>query len=215
MAQDEDTPLSPEPPVARARPPAEDDLQGVALAASVAPKVVMDAALALGLLDEIKRLRAIVDAVPPPARVVKVGFDVGGVLSKYPHLLRPIWNAFIRHPEIEVHVLSDMSREKLVRMLTMNNFFLPPERIHTCDYAAHGGECKSLKAKEIGLDVLWDDMMDYVSTVGEPELRLLVMADPTTDYCHPDWKTDESDAHFGRRTQPSLRKTRGNRKTED
>lgn len=133
-------------------------------------------------------------------RVVKIGFDIGGVLSKYPDLLRPILRALLAAPGIEVHVLSDMHpQEKCVAVLRENGFDVPSDRVHSCDYGEHGEECKAVKSRELGLDVLVDDFPGYVASLGAPTLRLLAMPDPTLDYYHDDWKTDGSEGGFGRR----------------
>lgn len=144
-----------------------------------------------------------------PVRVVKVGFDIGGVLSKYPDLLRPIIEALSVAPNVEVHVLSDMQpHAKCVDWVVhRNGFAIPPERIHACDYDAHGESCKAVKAREIGLDVLVDDHLGYVATVGAPALRLLAMPDPTRPYYHDNWKTDGSEGTFGRRRPPAAATT--------
>ncbi len=132
--------------------------------------------------------------------MTRIGFDIGGVLSKYPDILRPIVAALLASPDVEVHVLSDMpSHEKCVLFVHMNGFAVPPERIHSCDYSEHGEECKAVKAREIGLDVLVDDFPGYVATIGAPALRLLSMPDPTRDYYAESWKTDGSEGNFGRR----------------
>lgn len=136
--------------------------------------------------------------------MIKIGFDIGGVLSKYPEILRPIVAALAASPEIEVHVLSDMHpHAKCVDwVVTRNGFAVLPERIHPCDYAEHGERCKAFKAAEIGLDVLVDDFVGYLAVVGAPPLRLLVMPDPDRDYYHPTWGTDGSEGNFGRRRRP-------------
>lgn len=130
----------------------------------------------------------------------RIGFDIGGVLSKYPDILRPIVAALLAAPDVEVHVLTDMpDHAKAVRFCHDNGFAIPAERIHSCDYEAHGEECKAVKARDLDLSVLVDDFLGYVATVGAPTLRLLTMPDPTRDYYHPDWKTDGSEGAFGRR----------------
>ena len=40
--------------------------------------------------------------------MTRIGFDIGGILSKYPDILRPIVAALLAAPDVEVHVLSDM-----------------------------------------------------------------------------------------------------------
>lgn len=131
--------------------------------------------------------------------VIKIGFDIGGVLSKYPDILLPIVRALVASPDIEVHVLSDMSREKIVDMLVRNALPVRPEHVHACDYAEYGERCKAVEANDIGLDVLVDDFMGYLAMAGAPPLRLLSMPDPDRDYFHETWKTDGSEGNFGRR----------------
>ena len=141
--------------------------------------------------------RMIIGTGKPP---VKVGFDIGGVLSKYPDVLRPLVIALVEAEGFEVHVLSDMHpHAKCVEWVHKNGFPVVPERIHSCDYDEHGDGCKAAKAREIGLDVLMDDHLGYVAVPGAPRLRLLVMPDATEDYYHPTWQTDGSEGNFGRR----------------
>jgi hypothetical protein len=131
--------------------------------------------------------------------VTKIGFDIGGVLSKYPDILRPIVTALLAAPDVEVHVLTDMPMPAAVDMLSRNGLLLDGVTVHSCGYAEHGEECKAVKAREIGLDILIDDFPGYVATIGAPALRLLAMPDPTRDYYHDTWKTDGSEGNFGRR----------------
>lgn len=134
------------------------------------------------------------------SKPVRIGFDIGGILSKYPDILRPVVAALLAAPDVEVYVLSDMHpHTKCVAFVHDNGFPVPPERIHSCDYSEHGEECKAVKSREIGLDILVDDFPGYVGTVGAPALRLLSMPDPTRDYYHETWKTDGSEGNFGRR----------------
>lgn len=131
---------------------------------------------------------------------VKVGFDIGGLLSKYPDLMRPIVKALSASPDVDVHIVSDMHpRQQCVTTVISNGFIVPTCNIHSCDYAAYGEECKAVKAREIGLHVLVDDFMGYVSSPGAPRLRLLVMPDASHDYYHETWKTDGTEGNFGRR----------------
>lgn len=134
--------------------------------------------------------------------VIRHGFDIGGVLSKYPDILRSTVLALLAAPGIEVHVLTDMpDHAKAVDMVRRNGFPVPPERIHSCDYDQFGEECKAAKARELDLHILWDDFVGYVATVGAPPIRLLVMPDPTRDYYHESWETDGGEDNFGRRMQ--------------
>mgnify|MGYP000343712098 CR=1 FL=1 len=131
---------------------------------------------------------------------ISISFDIGGVLSKYPDILRPIVAALLASADVEVHVLSDMCpHEKCVAWVHQNGFPVPAAQIHSCDYSGLGEECKASKARELGLDVLVDDHPGYVATIGAPALRLFTMPDPTRPYYHDDWTTDGSEGDFGRR----------------
>lgn len=132
---------------------------------------------------------------------IRIGFDIGGVLSKYPEALA-FYRACLASPLMDVHIVTDMPKEKALAMLRLNGIDLDPAYVHSCDYAEHGEECKAEKAKEIGLDVLIDDFIGYVAMPGGPALRLLAMPDPARDYYHPDWKTDGTEGDFGRRKRP-------------
>lgn len=132
-------------------------------------------------------------------RIFKIGFDIGGVLSKYPEAIA-FYRACLASPLMEVHIITDMPHDKALGMLRINGLLeLDASRIHSCDYAAHGEECKAEKAKEIGLDAIVDDFIGYVATPSAPPLRLLAMPDPTRDYYHETWKTDGAEGNFGRR----------------
>ncbi len=132
-------------------------------------------------------------------KVVKVGVDIGGVISKYPHLFRPLVRALQESDYTEVHVLSDMPLEKCSAFLVDNGFRIVPGRIHSCDYATHGEMCKAVKMRELGIDIMIDDFPGYLAE-GAP-IRLLVMPDPHRPYYHDEWKTDGSEGDFGRRKQ--------------
>jgi hypothetical protein len=131
----------------------------------------------------------------------KLGVDVGGVLSKYPDKLVPLLRSLGRGGFVEVHILTDMDRVKVLDMLEVNDVDVPPERVHACDHEGHGEACKAVKAAELGLDMLWDDYLGYLAAPGAPPLRMLVMPDPTRDYYHPTWITDGSEGTWGRRLQ--------------
>ncbi len=138
---------------------------------------------------------------------MKIAFDIGGVLSKYPDVFRPLVEALLALRPFgappEVWVISDMKpHEKAVAFCHDNGFFVPPERVICADYATHGENCKAMLCEQLGIDILVDDFHSYVCTVGKPPVRLLVMPDPSRDYYAPEWKTDGSEGNFGRRNPP-------------
>lgn len=144
---------------------------------------------------------------------MKIAFDIGGVLSKYPDIFRPLVERLLLAPavisvrengSVDVHVISDMKpHEKAVAYCHDNGFLVPPERIHCADYEADGEACKALLCASLGIDILVDDHGGYVCTPGSPPVRLLVMPDPSRPYYDDDWKTDGSEGNFGRRRNPA------------
>jgi hypothetical protein len=136
--------------------------------------------------------------------LIKVAFDVGGVLSKRPEVFIPLLLALEASEEVEVFVVSDMHpQEKIIDMLCRNGIRLDPSRIISSDYEKHGELCKTVVCDELGIDILIDDFPGYVAA-GD-HVRLLMMPDPTRDYYHPSWQTDGSEGNFGRRLRNKRR----------
>jgi hypothetical protein len=118
---------------------------------------------------------------------MKIAFDIGGVLSKYPDIFRPIVTA-LEKDGIECHIVTDMpDRKKTLAMLETNGFGMIPEsRVHNADYSTHGELCKSVVLRQIGADMLIDDHPGYL-TEGCP-VRLHLCPDPHKPYDDPNWK---------------------------
>lgn len=142
----------------------------------------------------------------PHERVVRIGWDIGGVLSKYPDELRPIFRLLNLAVGIEVYVVSDMKpHEKAVAFCRDNGFDIAPERVICADYQAYGERCKEYVCDDYHIDVLIDDHMGYLMMpdgdrgFDRPTVRLFVMPNPDLPYYHDSWKTDGSEGHFGRR----------------
>lgn len=129
---------------------------------------------------------------------MRVAFDIGGVLSKFPFVFRKLLEA-LACGGVEVHVISDMHDvSKMRAMLEANHIRIAPGRIHAADYVTHGDGCKAELCKALGIDVLVDDVIGYVDVPGAP-VRLLVMPDASRPYYADEWKTDGSEGDFGRR----------------
>lgn len=130
--------------------------------------------------------------------MIKVAFDIGGVLSKRPEVFVPLLKALEGSEEVEVYVVSDMHpKEKILDMLARNDIKVDPYRVISADYEKHGELCKTVVCQELRIDLLIDDFPGYVA-VGD-HVRLLMMPDPTRDYYADEWKTDGSEGNFGRR----------------
>lgn len=130
---------------------------------------------------------------------MKIAFDVGGVLSKYPEQFKPLLEALHKsRSNIEVWIISDMHpEEKIIDMLELNAVHFYKHRVRSADYAKHGEMCKAILCEELGIDIIVDDFPGYVAT--GYHVRLLVMPAPAQPYYHDDWKTDGSEGNFGRR----------------
>lgn len=139
---------------------------------------------------------------------MKIAFDVGGVLSKYPQIFRPLLEMLHRRGDdpayrIECWVISDMHPvEKIIDMLKANQMPFLSHRVRSANYALHGEACKAVLCKDLGIDILVDDFIGYVATPGSPLIRLLLMPDPSLPYYHDSWWTDGSEGDFGRRKKP-------------
>lgn len=135
-------------------------------------------------------------------RPARVALDIGGVISKYPDVMRAFAEALVAGGA-EVHVITDMhDREDVITQLNVNGFgFIAPDRVHCADYATHGEGCKAELLASLGIDVLLDDFVGYVAIAGCP-VRCLVMPDAEQPYWHPTWNAGKADAagsDFGRR----------------
>ena len=136
--------------------------------------------------------------------VIKIAFDVGGVLSRYPEIFIPLLRVLEASEYVQVFVMSDMHpQEKIQSMLRLNGIELPDWRVVSADYTTHGEKCKAILCERIKADILIDDFIGYVATSGKPLVRLLVMPDPELPYYADSWKTDGSEGNFGRRKSSS------------
>jgi hypothetical protein len=132
---------------------------------------------------------------------LRISFDIGGVLSKYPHIFRPLIYALAYSLNVELFVVTDMhDHEQSVKFVHDNGFeCIPGNRILNSDYETYGELCKAVVLKENKIDIHIDDFPGYL-TEGCP-VRLLVWPNPEEPYYHDDWVTDGSEGNFGRRTK--------------
>jgi hypothetical protein len=118
---------------------------------------------------------------------MKVAFDIGGVLSKFPETFRAMVAALISGGA-EVLVLTDMHDRR-------------EADVHVADYARHGEACKAILVRDLGIDVLIDDHGGYLAWpwATPAPVRLLVTPDPRRPYYAPGWETGGAEGDFGRR----------------
>lgn len=135
--------------------------------------------------------------------MIRVAFDIGGVLSKYPEVFRPVVAAFLASG-IEVHVVTDMhDRDETLTILRENGFgAIQEENVHDSDYESEGEFCKATILRRLGIDLILDDFPGYLtwdSRFGPAPVRCLVMPDPYRPYWAETWRGDPDAGEFGRR----------------
>jgi hypothetical protein len=139
---------------------------------------------------------------------MRIGFDIGGVISKYPQEFKEIIENFsIDMPYADysnVFYISDMHpKEKIIQALKDNSIPFSEANIYSADYEKYGNMAKAVLIKDLSLDVFVDDFDGYLqwdSWLGPQPLLLKVMPDAFKPYWHDDWKCDGGE--FGRRKAP-------------
>jgi hypothetical protein len=115
----------------------------------------------------------------------RVGFDIGGVISKYPVQMQALMRALSQSREFEVFVVTDMPRDIALTMLAQNSVVIPEDHVLCADWTKHQDLCKSMLMKEYSIEIMIDDRPDYI-TEGVP-IGLAVMPRPHHPYYHPSW----------------------------
>jgi hypothetical protein len=130
---------------------------------------------------------------------MKVAFDIGGVLSKYPDKFRTLI-VQLQHAAVQVYVITDMQNvDKIYEMLVANDFgMIPKANVYSANYEKHGDGCKAEAARELEIDLFFDDHLPYVM-VPDETIRCLVMPDPYKPYWAESWKVPGEEQEFGRR----------------
>ena len=133
--------------------------------------------------------------------MLKISFDIGGVLSKYPDKFRMLARALALSPDIELYVITDMhDHGQSVRFVHGNGFdMIPADRIINSDYTEYGEFCKAQMIEELGIDIHIDDFPGYCAHVSC--INLFVWPNPNEPYYSEEWKTDGSEGNFGRRAK--------------
>lgn len=136
--------------------------------------------------------------------MLKIAFDIGGVLSKYPDQFRILISKLLQPDltgtaSVDIYVISDMHDVDKMHQLLVDNgfFFIKKDRIFSANYAEHGEFCKTQLCNQLGIDILIDDFIGYLAEGSF--IRLLTMPNTSLPYYHDTWKTDGSEGDFGRR----------------
>lgn len=136
---------------------------------------------------------------------LRVSFDIGGVLSKYPNEFRTMARALAASPDIEVFVITDMHiHDQSVGFVHSNGFeFIPAENILNSNYTDFGERCKEQTILDYGIDIHIDDFPGYCAHTNA--INLFVWPNPNEPYYSDDWVTDGSEGNFGRRIKPKVK----------
>lgn len=141
---------------------------------------------------------------------MRIAFDIGGVLSKYPAQFRRLIDTLGASPECELFCITDMhDRQYVLDQLDDNEIRIPHANVYCADYQTHGEFCKAVLLQQLKIDLFFDDFGAYTcwdSQFGSAPVRLLVQPDPFRPYWADDWKTRDNH-DFGRRR---FKKTSGN-----
>ena len=126
---------------------------------------------------------------------MKVSFDIGGVVAKYPEKFKALMKIlFIGGAQI--YVITDMPKVSAVEMLRENGFdYVLADRIFSADYEGEGERCKQFLIEKHGIDIHLDDFAAYCSH--ESCISLFVWPNPDKPYYADDFKT-KTDFKFGR-----------------
>lgn len=128
----------------------------------------------------------------------RVAFDIGGVISKYPAIMRALASALVAGGA-EVFVITDMrDHASVLEILSSNGFgFIPGGNVRCAEYDLYGEGCKAELLRDLQIDIIMDDHPGYVTAGGCP-VRCLVMPDASLPYYSDDWKMPAGGGNFGR-----------------
>lgn len=145
---------------------------------------------------------------------MKIGFDVGGVISKYPNEFKRIISSFnyenessSGHGIIDLYIISDIFPiDYTWQMLVKNgiSYYFDKKNVHSANYEKYGNMAKAVLIKELNLDIFVDDFDGYLqwdSSLGTQPLLLRVMPDAFKPYWSDDWRCD---GEFGRKRAPNF-----------
>ncbi len=142
---------------------------------------------------------------------MRIEFDIGGVLSKYPLEFRTLINTL--GIDCDIFIITDQHpKEEVMKVLKNNHFldyvennhfldYVEPWNIYCADYEKYGNMAKAVLIKELEIEIFFDDFDGYLqwdSSLGPQPILLKVMPDAFKPYWSDDWKLDENQ-NFGRR----------------
>lgn len=120
---------------------------------------------------------------------MRIAFDIGGVISKYPDQMMEMMKALIAGGQ-DVYILTDMSKETAVPMCRMNGIdFIDDDHILCADWGAYHDRAKTVVCESMGIDVLIDDRPDYAAEGNF--IGMVLSPRPRKPYYAGSWKLPE------------------------
>lgn len=97
---------------------------------------------------------------------MKIAFDIGGVLGKYPYPFVPMILT-LQKGGAEVFVITDISEKKVAEeLLNRIGYNIAPDNILCANFEKYGERCKAVLIIKYGIDVLVDDHPGYCADSG-------------------------------------------------
>ncbi len=120
---------------------------------------------------------------------LRISFDIGGVLSKYPEQFLPIVKMF-QDGGAEVFIITDIpEHEKAVLYVQGNGYNVPADHVLNADYSKFNESCKEKLIEERKIDVHIDDHPGYCAH--NKSINLFVWPDTSKPYYHESFEKDE------------------------
>lgn len=118
-------------------------------------------------------------------RALRVGIDIGGVISRYPDEMKELIRVLDQGGAI-VYIVTDMNPKDAHAALTENRIPIEYiENVISCDWSNDGDMCKTKAANDFSLDILIDDRPDYVAN-GD-FIGFCLSPRPNKPYYDPSW----------------------------
>ncbi len=93
--------------------------------------------------------------------MIRISFDVGGVITKYPSEFVAIIDALQKSKIIEVFILTDMDYQATKKILIKCGLKFKLQNILNADWEKYGERCKKVLIEKHNIHVHFDDLPSY------------------------------------------------------
>jgi hypothetical protein len=119
---------------------------------------------------------------------MRISFDIGGVISRYPKQMKMLIWALLQSC-IDVYVVTDMPWPTARELLNSNGFdCIDDDHLKSADWNTHGDRCKAMLLKQLAIDIHFDDYPAYCVTDCDT-IGMFVWPVPSKPFSAPGWKT--------------------------